>query len=59
MKFWTAVSLANNKKLDDAIMLFKDVFKNDKNWRLLTERLPDSGLLNLKEEDLERILSLK
>jgi len=59
MKFWTAVSLANNKKLDDAIMLFKDVFKSDKNWCLLTERLPDSGLLNLKEEDLKRILSLK
>ncbi|KKM94634.1 hypothetical protein LCGC14_1196330 [marine sediment metagenome] len=59
MKYWTAVSLANNKKLDDAIMLFKDVFKNDKNWCLLTERLPDSGLLNLKQEDLERILSLK
>ncbi len=59
MKFWTAVSLANNKKLDDAIKLFKDVFKKDKNWCLLTERLPDSGLLELNMEELDRVLSLK
>jgi uncharacterized Ntn-hydrolase superfamily protein len=59
MKYWTAVSLANSKKLDDALPIFKDVFKKDNNWRLLTERLPEVELLKLKKEDLNKILSLK
>lgn len=58
MKFWTAVSLANNQKLKEASELFKAIFKKDNNWRLLTERLPKSGLLNLNKEELEDILSL-
>ncbi|MFX1322747.1 MAG: DUF1028 domain-containing protein [Promethearchaeota archaeon] len=59
MKYWTAVSLANSQKLDDALQIFKDVFKKDDNWRLLTERLPEVELLKLKKEDLHKILSLK
>jgi len=58
MKFWTAVSLANNQKLKEASELFKTIFKKDNNWRLLTERLPESGLLNLTKKELEDILSL-
>lgn len=59
MKYWTAVSLANSQKLDDALPIFKDVFKKNNNWRLLTERLPEVELLKLKKEDLSKILSLK
>ncbi len=59
MKYWTAVSLANNKKMDEALAIFKKVFKKDKNWRLLTERLPESELLNIKKGELDKILSLK
>lgn len=58
MKFWTAVSLANNQKLKEASELFKTIFKKNNNWRLLTERLPESGLLNLTKKELEDILSL-
>jgi uncharacterized Ntn-hydrolase superfamily protein len=58
MKFWTAVSLANNQKIKEASELFKTIFKKDNNWRLLTERLPESGLLNLTKKELEDILSL-
>jgi len=58
MKFWTAVSLANNQKLKEASELFKTIFTKDNNWRLLTERLPNSGLLNLTKKELEDILSL-
>ncbi len=58
MKFWTAISLANNQKLKEASVLFKTIFKKDNNWRLLTERLPESGLLNLTKKELEDILSL-
>jgi uncharacterized Ntn-hydrolase superfamily protein len=57
MKFWTAVTLANNHQLENALELFKEVFKRDDNWRLLAERLPKSKLLNVSDEDLEKILS--
>lgn len=59
MKYWTAISLANNNKLEKALILFTDVFRKNNNWRILTERLPDSEILNLTKEELERILSLK
>ena len=59
MKYWTAVSLANQNHLEEALALFKKVFREDKNWCLLTARLPDSELLNIKEEELNKILSLK
>ncbi|MFX0022855.1 MAG: DUF1028 domain-containing protein [Candidatus Hermodarchaeota archaeon] len=59
MTYWTAVSLANQNKLEEALKLFKKVFKKDNNWRLLTERLPHSELLNLDEEDFKKIITLK
>ena len=59
MKYWTAISLANNNKLADALVLFYQIFKIDRNWRLLTERLPEVGILNIKEDELEKILTLK
>ncbi|MBY9020142.1 MAG: DUF1028 domain-containing protein [Candidatus Lokiarchaeota archaeon] len=58
MKFWTAVTLANNKKIKEASKIFKKVFNKDSNWRLLAERLPESNLLTVSKEDLENILSL-
>ena len=58
MKFWTALTLANNQKIERAIELFKEVFMVDKNWRLLAERLPKSDLLNVSKEELDKILSL-
>jgi len=59
MIYWTAVSLANQNQMDKALILFKRIFKKDKNWRVLTERLPHSELLNVKEEEMKKILSLK
>ena len=56
MKFWTAISLANNQKLKEASELFKTIFIKDNNWRLLTERLPESGLLNLTKKRVRRHL---
>ncbi|MFX1391124.1 MAG: DUF1028 domain-containing protein [Promethearchaeota archaeon] len=58
MKYWTAISLANNEKIDESLVLFKEIFKKDRNWYLLTERLPEAELLNVKANDLKKILSL-
>jgi len=59
MKYWTAVSLANMKKLNEAIPLFREVFEGDSNWKILTPRLVPIGLLNVSEDDLKKILSGK
>jgi len=56
MKFWHAVTLANNNKLDEALPLFKEVFSKDPNWKTLIKRLPKVGLL--KAEDSEKILGV-
>ena len=58
MRYWKAVTLANNQQLEEAIPIFKDIFTADDNWRTLTRRLPASGLLNLSQSDLSRILTL-
>ena len=58
MKYWTAVALANNKDMEKALPIFKEVFEKDNNWKELTTRLPKSGLLTVSEKDLQKILSL-
>ena len=59
MKYWTAISLANTKRFDDALPLFKEIFTIDNNWRILTERLPYVDLLNISKEELNKILTLE
>lgn len=56
MKYWKAVALANSKRLNEAIPIFKSIFEADENWREMTRRLPDSGLLNVTEAEMKRIV---
>jgi len=58
MKYWKAVALANNGRMDEALPIFEYVFDRDRNWRELTSRLPASGLLAVTDEELKKILSL-
>ena len=58
MKYWKAVALANNHRMDEALPIFEYVFDRDSNWRELTRRLPDSGLLTVSESELQTILKL-
>ncbi|NVM20107.1 MAG: tetratricopeptide repeat protein [Candidatus Lokiarchaeota archaeon] len=59
MKYWTAISLANNNQMEAALPLLKEIFEKDNNWRILTERLPEVEVLNISENDLNKILNLK
>lgn len=59
MKYWHAVSLANSGMIDESLLIFKEVFSRDNNWRLLTKRLPASDLLNIKEDDFRKIVELE
>lgn len=56
MKYWTAVSLANIGKVDEALPLFREIFEKDQNWLTLTRRIVVNGLLTVSEADLKRIL---
>jgi uncharacterized Ntn-hydrolase superfamily protein len=58
MKYWTAVTLANNNRLQEALPLFKTVFEANNNWRILTSRLPKSGLLEVSEADYNTIMGI-
>lgn len=56
MKYWKAVTMANNGMLEQALPIFKIVFDKDANWREMTKRLPVSDLLVVSEEELQKIL---
>lgn len=58
MKYWKAIALANNKRLEEALPIFKQIFQKDNNWKKLTKRLPESDLLNISEEEMELLLGL-
>ncbi|MEN8192425.1 MAG: DUF1028 domain-containing protein [Bacteroidota bacterium] len=59
MKYWHAVTLANQGEIDEALKLFKTVFSQDQNWKTLIPRLVKSELLKLNEADLNKILNIK
>jgi uncharacterized Ntn-hydrolase superfamily protein len=58
MKYWHAVTLVNNDMLDEALPLFKEVFAENENWKILTPRLVPVGLLNVSEIELNKIISI-
>ncbi|MFO7890833.1 MAG: DUF1028 domain-containing protein [bacterium] len=59
MKYWHAVSLANIGKVEEALPIFKQIFSEDTNWRILTQRLPAVDLLMVKEDELKKIMDVK
>jgi uncharacterized Ntn-hydrolase superfamily protein len=59
MKYWHAVSLVNAGRLEEALPIFEIIFKKDKNWAILTPRLPKVGLLKVDEKVLNKIMSLQ
>ncbi len=58
MKFWTAISLVNADKVDQALPMFHEIFAIDINWATLVPRLPASGILADDKELINRILSM-
>ncbi len=58
MKYWTAVSLVNIGKVEQALPLFKEVFLKNDNWRTLTPRIVPNGMLKADKSTLKRIMDL-
>lgn len=59
MQFWTGITLANNKQMDQALPILQKVFRQNGQWRELTSRLPKVNLLTISEQELKKILALK
>lgn len=58
LPFWQAVTLADTGKIDQALPIFERVFSINKNWALLVQRLPASGLLTDDPKVMRKILSV-
>jgi uncharacterized Ntn-hydrolase superfamily protein len=56
MKYWTAITLANNKQVDKAATILQAIYVKDKNWRELTKRLPPVGLLTVSATELKKLV---
>jgi uncharacterized Ntn-hydrolase superfamily protein len=55
MKYWTAITLANNGKVAEAEPMLQAIYKKDPHWRDLTLRLPKVKLLNVSSDDLKKL----
>lgn len=58
LPFWHAVTLADTGKVSEALPIFERVFSINKNWALLVQRLPASGLLTKDPRGMRKILSV-
>ncbi|MDP3353782.1 MAG: DUF1028 domain-containing protein [Flavobacteriaceae bacterium] len=58
MKFWYAVTLANNGNIKEANPLFNTIFKQNKNWQILLPRLVKSKLLKVSEQQLKLLMEI-
>ncbi len=54
--FWQAVTLVTVGEVERSLGIFKDVFKIDKNWRILIPRLVDSELLPNDDKIIKQIM---
>lgn len=59
MKFWQAVTLANNGDIEKALEIFAVVFKKNNNWRLMIPSLQESGLMTVNQTELDRIKKVR
>ena len=55
MQYWTAITLASNKKVKEASAMLQKIYQKDPNWRELTRRLPKVGLLTVSPEELKEL----
>lgn len=55
MKYWHGVTLADLGRVDEARAILGPIFRDNPDWLELTRRLPEAGLVSLKDEDIDRL----
>ena len=58
MPYWTAISLLNAGRIEEGLAKIKSVIETDQNWKALTLRIVENGLLTVDEQVLEQIRQL-
>jgi uncharacterized Ntn-hydrolase superfamily protein len=58
MKFWHAVTLINKDKKEEGYKILKEVFRMNKNYRTLIPRIIKAGLLNISQDEEQKIMKL-
>jgi hypothetical protein len=56
MRYWHAITLANNHGVVEAAKMLKKIYAIDPNWRELTRRLPKVDQLTVKPDELKLLL---
>jgi uncharacterized Ntn-hydrolase superfamily protein len=56
MQYWTAITLASNKKIKEASAMLQKIYQKDPNWRELTKRLPKAGFLIVSPDELNELI---
>jgi uncharacterized Ntn-hydrolase superfamily protein len=56
VKYWAAITMISAGREKEAMPYFKEVFAKDRNWVVVTKRLPASGLLPDDPGLMEKIL---
>ena len=56
LPYWSAITLVNANRLDDALPIFESVFQRNPNLKEMTPRLIKSGLLKDDKEILRKIM---
>lgn len=59
LPFWHAVTLADLGRLDEALVIFRQVFSINPNWADLVQRLPAAGLMKDDPGTMRRILEVR
>lgn len=61
MKFWTAVTLANNGDIEAATTILGKIYAGEdgNNWRELLRRLPKVGLVKVEDGEFKRLVEGK
>jgi len=54
IEYWSALTLAKNGRIKEAVPILKRVFASNPNWKELTMRLPKAGIAT--EEQIARIM---
>jgi tetratricopeptide (TPR) repeat protein len=57
IRFWSAVSLVNAGRFEQALPIFAELFGAHQNWATLADRIYELGLLKTDQQGYERVVA--
>ncbi len=56
LKYWHGLALAGSGRVEDALDILREVYKNNSSWRELTRRVAEAGIIRIDAETLKKII---